>query len=656
MLKTFRENLKQFHWVLWLVILAFIAIEFGMFGRSAGDGANGPMSTAATVGGEKITFAEFRTEYRNNENQMRQIYGEAWNDQLAQQMGLPIRAMNGLITNRILLAEAERLGIQPSDEAIKESIFATPALQDADGNFVGVDEYKRILQLNGLSEETLVADIRRQLTLQMVGSVIGDSVWVSDEEVERQARETAEKANIRFVQLSGSALNEQIDVTDSEIESWYAERRENYRRPEQRRAGYLSVNVNQIRAEIEPTDDELRAEYDANPEQFTRPAQATARQILLFTDEDRTPDEARALLEELRGRIEAGEDFGALASEYSEDQVTKVRGGDLGPFTAGSYTPAFEEPVFAAEAGDLVGPYATTLGTREVMHLVQVMAKDPGGLQPFEGAVMNRIRVNLKNSQARARAEERAREIYAELEGQEFANGAAVGETAQGMGVGYESPEPFAKSDNIPSIGRGTPFAEAVFANEVGTLGEPVQIATGWALPVTLEVLAPRVPEVDEVRDEVRAEVLASKQEELALERLREYAASLRAAESTVDEIAESLGLSATESGLFTSNGAITGLGSAPEIAQAALAAEVGDVGGPFKTTGGAVIFEVTEREKFDVIKFATEKEQTRLQLEGQRAQQILESVIRERRDELGVTYSPAFLESFDIDPQAAGS
>ena len=82
-----------------------------------------------------------------------------------------------------------------------------------------------------------------------------------------------------------------------------------------------------------------------------------------------SPDSARALVASLRERVLAGEDFGDLAREYSDDPGSGARGGDLGTFGRRRMVAPFEEAAFALQSvGDLSEPVETQFG----VHLVQL--------------------------------------------------------------------------------------------------------------------------------------------------------------------------------------------------------------------------------------------------------------------------------------------
>lgn len=90
-----------------------------------------------------------------------------------------------------------------------------------------------------------------------------------------------------------------------------------------------------------------------------------------------------ALAQELRQRLVDGEDFAALAEEYSDDTGSAANGGDLGWFGRGVMVPAFEEAAFALAPNEISEPIATDFG----YHIIQVLEKDaerpkePGALQ-----------------------------------------------------------------------------------------------------------------------------------------------------------------------------------------------------------------------------------------------------------------------------------
>lgn len=85
---------------------------------------------------------------------------------------------------------------------------------------------------------------------------------------------------------------------------------------------------------------------------------ATARHILVDTEDQ---------CQELKTRIESGEDFADIAKEFSSCP-SSAQGGDLGQFGPGMMVKEFDEVVFSADVNSLQGPVKTQFG----YHLLEV--------------------------------------------------------------------------------------------------------------------------------------------------------------------------------------------------------------------------------------------------------------------------------------------
>ena len=122
MLKMFRDNLKYLSWVLWLVIIVFVVFLFTDFG-SIGPAGGVDSAAAARVGDYEISYSEFEQAYRQQEARLEQAYGDRLDPDTARQLGLHRQVLESLVTEKVLLAEGDRMGIKVSDEEVREEHF-----------------------------------------------------------------------------------------------------------------------------------------------------------------------------------------------------------------------------------------------------------------------------------------------------------------------------------------------------------------------------------------------------------------------------------------------------------------------------------------------------------------------------------------------------
>lgn len=99
--------------------------------------------------------------------------------------------------------------------------------------------------------------------------------------------------------------------------------------------------------------------------------QTHARHILIQTGSEVSDQQARNTLLELRQKIENGESFAVLASEFSDDPGTKIKGGDLGWTGPGDLVDKFENVANSLSPGQISEPFKTTFG----WHLLEVLER-----------------------------------------------------------------------------------------------------------------------------------------------------------------------------------------------------------------------------------------------------------------------------------------
>ena len=128
--------------------------------------------------------------------------------------------------------------------------------------------------------------------------------------------------------------------------------------------------------DIDLTEDECRRFYESHPQDFFLPERLRVSHLFLAATPETAPEiveTKRTAIEALSVRLVAGEDFAKMTAENSEDEATKLRGGDLDYFSANRMPPDFVEAAHKLRLGEISKPIRTRLGFH-ILKLIDVQA------------------------------------------------------------------------------------------------------------------------------------------------------------------------------------------------------------------------------------------------------------------------------------------
>ncbi|WP_026694550.1 peptidylprolyl isomerase [Peribacillus kribbensis] len=147
--------------------------------------------------------------------------------------------------------------------------------------------------------------------------------------------------------------------------------------------GDLKVNleIKKLMApDIKVTDQEMKDYFNQNKDSFAQAEQVKASHILV--KDKKTADEVKKKLDE-------GGSFEELAKKYSTD-TTKDKGGDLGYFSKGKMTKAFEDKAFSLKKGEISDPVKTEYGYH-IIKVVDHKAAKPAVFEDHKEAIKQAV-------------------------------------------------------------------------------------------------------------------------------------------------------------------------------------------------------------------------------------------------------------------------
>jgi peptidyl-prolyl cis-trans isomerase C len=246
-----------------------------------------------------------------------------------------------------------------------------------EGGEVTLGEVQQFAQQSGLGElspespqyEALIAQIMPQLVEIEIAKAYAEEqgITVSEQDVNQevetlkdQVAQQAQGQDIGREEAFDQAL-QQAGITEEQLRQQIREQLP-IQKVQERVAGGAG-----------PSQEEVEQFYEQNKAaQFTTPETRCTRHILFNKDQ-------KEKAEEVKKQLENGGDFAALAKKYSQDPGSAEQGGDLGCIGRGETVPNFEEAVFNAEQGEIVGPVETEFG----YHVIEVTDIQEEATQPL---------------------------------------------------------------------------------------------------------------------------------------------------------------------------------------------------------------------------------------------------------------------------------
>jgi peptidyl-prolyl cis-trans isomerase D len=598
-----REYFRGLKFILLVVIVAFIATSLFFYGSGSMKSDGARATAPATVNGEDIPAARLQRMQRNYIEYYRRAYRQDITPEMAERMGLTQQVISDLIQEALINQQAGREGVSVGDEELRLRIQAIPAFQD-DGRF-SRERYLAQLKQARIDPGEFESEMRRDLLRQKMEALIKDGIKATDAEVEQAYTMRFERVRADWAYVEAAPLLAQVTVSDADSEAYVKAHEAQFSRPERRRIQYVLLAPKAFAKAVSDADAE--AYYKEHRAEFEKPQRLKTAHILVRvppTGGSEAEKKSKATVEEAIRRAKAGEDFGKLARELSEDTATAPKGGDLGFVGKGEMVPSFEAAVFALKKGEITPePVRTEFG----YHAIKVSDVQDGGVQPF-GEAGPGIKAKLAAERSERAAQAKADEARPALvSAKDFA--------AEAKQLGLDVKETTAaRGDGLEGIGRDPQLEEAVFGLAVGGVSPPIKTPGGFVIARVAESVPAGVPPFAQIKDQAVNAVKRERASAMAGERAKAFAASV----ATGDFLAAARRdkLTSGETPLFSRADPPQGKDAPPgAVLLAALRTPTGGISEPVRTGGGFYVVKTVERRAADPEGFGKVRDEVGKQL-----------------------------------------
>ncbi len=563
-----------------------------------------------TFSGEKVTMT--RVQEAAQQQLQRQRLPDFALPYMVQRVG------QQLILQKVLLAQAESLGIQANDDDVRAFLHTGQygALLFPNGNYIGDDKYKSFIgsQFN-MSVDAFEKELRDGITINRLRSFVTAGVTVNDKEMREDYRKKNIKIKFDYAVISSDDLRKEIKPSDAELQTFFTKNAARYANavPEERTISYFAFTATQIPGGVpQVSQQEIQAYYNAHSADYQQPEQARSRHILIKTTggASKSDAEAKAKAEALLKQIQGGADFAELAKKNSEDVGSGAQGGELGFAKHGMMVPEFDTAIFSQKIGD-----TKIVKSQFGYHIIQVEERQAAHTQPLN-EVLPTIQVNLIRQKEAA-----AESAYAQTLANEAAKN-GLEKTAAAHGLQVVTTPSLPSTGTIAGLPDGTQVISKAFATKQGAAPAFAPTGEGFAVFQVKSVTAPHAPTFAEYKEHVATDYASEKLPQLLQQKTKELADKAHAS-GDLAKAAKEVGATVKTSDLVPDSGQVPDFGQVGTVAPELFTMNVGAISGPINAQRTGVVAKLLDKQEPTAEEVTKNLDQTREQAIDQRREEV---------------------------------
>jgi parvulin-like peptidyl-prolyl isomerase len=315
-------------------------------------------------------------------------------------------------------------------------------------------------------------------------------------------------------------------------------------------------------------------------------------------------DSAKAFASQVLARAKKGEDFAALALEYSQDPGSKDRGGEYDYFPKGQMVKPFEDACFNNAPGSVVGPVETDFG----YHIIKVSDKISEEIKYSEIMVTVGMTMNTKKQLRRD-----ALSFKQQLDdGQNIESLAKKLKKNVVETMFFDTQMPVLGSQSLTSF---------AFSNEVGAISEPMELK--YYGIVVAQITGKReagLRPFEDMKDELAQKVIFKKKMNILKSKANSVYQKIKSSDRLFAVTQIDPTIEVKTAAKVRNNGLVNGVGNEPVLTQKALLAPLNKINEPVAGDNGWYIYQVIQKTNADMSGFAKSKKDMQMTLSTQSA------------------------------------
>ncbi len=391
--------------LLLLLGFAFAAADItgsasGVFGQSS--------VQVAKISGDTITANDLQSRAQRFFERVRQEQPELTMPEFLAQGGLR-QVLDEMVSVKALIAYGEKHGVRVSKKLVDAEIARTPAFADATGVF-SETQFRSILSQNRVTEREVREDFAGQIIRQHLLMAAAAGARTPETMVPPYAAMLIELREGEMFAVPSQNFAPEKAPTDAELNAFYTANPDQFTLPEQRKLRYVLLSRERFDAQAAPSEAEIADAYKARAKDFAATQARDLSQLIL-------PTEAQA--KDFAAKAAGGAALADLAREAGLS-AARIQGADQATLANQTSADA-AKAAFAADKGQLVGPFRTALGWA----LVRV-----DDVRSLPGKTLDQVRPELTAELREHKAQELFSDFVNQLDGR-LGEGATLSDIAK---------------------------------------------------------------------------------------------------------------------------------------------------------------------------------------------------------------------------------
>ena len=361
------ESLRNFLTGPRLIFIVLVcALPFVFLGTGSLTGAFG--GSFGSINGEDVTEADLQLASNTAVQRFQSVYGEDFDFDMLDEDVRSESIKQELIVQKVLQAGARSLGFFNENTVTdaKKGIVQNPQFQ-IEGRF---DEnvYEAQVNSNGYTKESYIELMTSLLASELYRSSLSGISFATKNEIFDLASLLEKTSDINFIKISYEGLKDQIVNTSTELMDFYDNNQILFFSEEEREFKYIVLDQSDYKGSVIIPDGYLDNSYQDYLSRFDSSAQTRISHIMIDKNNYESSDLAFEKINEVNALLIDGSNFEEVASQYSEDIVTKDIGGDLDYFESDIFPEEFAKGIENLE----LNQFSNIIELEDTFHILKV--------------------------------------------------------------------------------------------------------------------------------------------------------------------------------------------------------------------------------------------------------------------------------------------